>query len=97
MEIQFDNLNEESKNVGLEMHKGKTKYMTNLSTEDSIRIEDQDIVKVKEYKYLGQPLKLEDCTKGEVMRRITSGWCCFGRHKEILCNRYIPISLRRSL
>ena len=25
------------------MHKGKTKYMTNLSIEDSIQIEDQEI------------------------------------------------------
>ena len=40
--------------------------MTNHSTEKSIQIEDQDIENVVEvYKYLGQTLKLEDCTKGE--------------------------------
>ena len=54
MEIQFNNLNEESKKVGLKMHKGKTKCMTNLSTDDSIQNEDQDIEKVEEYKYLCQ-------------------------------------------
>ena len=38
--------------------------MTNHSTEESIQIEDQDIENVEVYKYLGQTLKLEDCTKG---------------------------------
>ena len=97
METQLNDLNKESKKVGLKMHKGKTKYMTNVATDEKIFIEDQEIEKVEEYKYLGQTLKLKDCSKEEVLKRIKAGWSCFGRHKEILCNKDIPMSLRRKV
>ena len=84
MEIQLDNLNEESKKVGLKMHKGKTKYMTHLSTEDSIQVEDQDIEKVEEYKYLGRP--------NTQVRGLYQGR---SYEKDKICNRNIPMSLRR--
>ena len=61
METQLNDLNKESKKVGLKMHKGKTKYMTNVATDEKIFIEDQEIERVEEYKYLGQTLKLKDC------------------------------------
>jgi len=97
METQLNDLNKQSKKVGLKMHKGKTKYMTNFKTEETINIEDHEIERVEEYKYLGQTLKMEDCTSEEVMRRIKSGWSCFGRHKDILCNKNVPMSLRRKV
>ena len=97
METQLNDLNKESKKVGLKMHKGKTKYMTNVATDEKIFIEDQEIERVEEYKYLGQTLKLKDCSKEEVLKRIKAGWSCFGRHKEILCNKDIPMSLRRKV
>ena len=87
METQLNDLNKESKKVGLKMHKGKTKYMTNFKTDETIKVEDQEIKKVEEYKCLGQTLKLKNCTKEEVLKRIKLGWSCFGRHKEILCNK----------
>ena len=62
-------LNKESKKVGLKMHKGKTKYMTNVATDEKIFIEDQEIERVEEYKYLGQTLKLKDCSKEEVLKK----------------------------
>ena len=71
--------------------------MTNFATDEKIIIEDQEIERVEEYKYLGQTLRLKDCSKEEVLRRIKAGWSCFGRHKDILCNRNIPMSLRRKV
>ena len=87
METQLNNLDKESKKVGLKMLKRKTKYMTNFKTDETIKVKDQGIEKVEEYKCLGQTLKLKDCTK-EVLGRIESGWSCF-----ILCNK-IPTTLR---
>ena len=83
--------------IYIKMHKGKTKYMTNYTTDDIIQIEDQEIEKVEEYKYLGQTLKMKYCTQEEVMRRIKAGWSCFGRHKEMLCNKNIPMTWRRKI
>ena len=39
LETQLDNLNKES----LKINKGKTEYMTNFQTDDSIKVEDQEI------------------------------------------------------
>ena len=78
----------------LTMHKGKTKYMTNFKTNETIKVEDEEIEKVEEYKYLGQTLKLKDWTKQKVLR-IKSGWNCLWRNKEILCNKNIPMSLKK--
>ena len=36
MELQLNDLNKASKKIGLKMHKGKTKYMTNFQTSDTI-------------------------------------------------------------
>lgn len=57
MEIQLSDLDSESKKIGLKMHKGKTKYMTNYTTDDTIKIENHEIENVEEYKYLGQTLR----------------------------------------
>ena len=38
MEVQLNNLNRESIKIGLKMHKGKTKYMTNYITHKNILV-----------------------------------------------------------
>ena len=41
------------------------------------------------------PVMMENQTREEVMTRIKAGWSCFGRFKDILCDRKLPMSLRR--
>ena len=54
MEHQFlITVNEESLKIGLKIHKGKTKFMTNIDTTDNIQINGTEIEKVTNYKYLG--------------------------------------------
>ncbi len=97
LNIQLNNLNIQSKKIGLNMHKGKTKYMTNtnINEEDVIEIEDQTIEMVNKYKYLGQTVQMKDNTQEEVETRIRAGWGAFGRYRDILCDKNISISLRR--
>ena len=59
-------------------------------------IEEQN-GKVDRYKYLGQTVMMENQTREEVMIRIKAGWSCFGRFKDILCDRKLPMSLRRRM
>ncbi|GFO07114.1 endonuclease-reverse transcriptase [Plakobranchus ocellatus] len=54
MEEHLERLNSESKKVGLKIHKGKTKYMTNYITERPIVIDNANIELVTKYTYLGQ-------------------------------------------
>ena len=59
----MNNLNSEIMKVGLKIHKGKTKYMTNYADSEDILIGQQKIEKVTEFKYLGQTTHLKDTTK----------------------------------
>lgn len=92
MSTQLNDLNRESKKIVLNMHNGKTKYITNHETDDIIQVDNHTIEKVDKYKYLGQTLKMSDSTKDEVMGRIKAGWSCFGRHISILCNKNVSMS-----
>ena len=72
MEKHMNNLNSESMKVGLKIHKGKTKYMTNYADNEDILIGQQKIEKVTEFKYLGQTTTLKT-TKEEIYARIQGG------------------------
>ena len=71
--------------------------MTNFKSDKTIVIENDIIEKVDRYKYLGQTVMMENQTREEVMIRIKAGWSCFGRFKDILCDRKLPMSLRRRM
>ena len=43
MEEQLHRLNKNSKNIGLKMHKGKTKFMTNFQNDQELHIESEKI------------------------------------------------------
>ena len=49
MEMQLNILNRESKNIGLKIHRGKTKFMTNYETTESIKIQGTKIKKVDQH------------------------------------------------
>ena len=77
VEHQLITLNEESLKIGLKIHKGKTKFMTNTDTTDNIQINGTETEKVTNYKYLGQTIAMENSTKQEVSIRIKAGWSVF--------------------
>ena len=77
----LNKLNSESLKVGLKIHKGKTKHMTNHADSEDILTDQQKIEKVTEFKYLGQTTHLKDTTKEEIYARIRAAWSCFGEKK----------------
>ena len=85
-------INDESKKIGLKIHRGKTKYMTNFNTKKKIIVENTEIEKVEEYRYLGQNIEMKDKTLTEVQKRIRAGWSAFGKYKFIFANKEMPIS-----
>ena len=81
MEKHLNSLNSESLKVGLKVHKGKTKYMTNHADSEDILIDQQKLEKLTEFKYLGQTTHLKGTTKEEIYARIRAAWNCFGKKK----------------
>jgi len=84
LKLMLTELNEESKKVGLKMNWSKTKYMTNIPTDTNIKIQNQEVELVDEYKYLGHTLRLGyENQKNEISRRIGLTWAAFGKLKFI--------------
>ena len=50
-----------------------------------------------EFKYLRQTTHLKDTTKEEIYARIRAVWSCFGKNKEILQDKQLPISLKKQV
>ena len=94
MEKHLNSLNSESLKVGLKIHKGKTKYMTNHADSEDILRDQQKIENVTEFKYVGQTTHLKDTTK-EIYARIRAAWSCFGKNRETLQDRQLPISHKK--
>ena len=97
MEHQLITVNEESLKIGLKIHKGKTKLMTNIDTTDNIQMNGTEIETVTNYKHLGQTIAMENSTKREVSIRIKAGWSVFGKYREIFLDRHLPMSLERKV
>ena len=49
MKHQLNTVNEESLKIGLEIEKGKSKFMTNIDTTDNIQIDGTEIEKVNKF------------------------------------------------
>ena len=65
--------------VDLDIYKGKTKYMTNHADSEDILTDQENIEKVREFKYLGQTTHLKNTTKEKIYARIRAAWSCFGK------------------
>ena len=97
----LNSLNSESLKVGLKIHKGKTKYMTNHADSEEILIDQQKIEKVAEFKYLGQNTHLKNTTKKKKYMPVSEQRGAVlekkkkkkKNPKEILQDRQLPISL----
>ena len=81
MEQQLNILNEQSKRVGLKIHRGKTKFMTNFAKTQKIEIDGIEIEKAEHYEYLSQTIAFEDQTVNGVQIKIQAGWAVLGKYK----------------
>ena len=64
METKLNSLNTESNKIGLKIHNGNTKYITNFNTTESIKIDNnkQRIINI----YPGKKIKMEDNKKRDL-------------------------------
>ena len=96
-QIMLQQLNEESRKVGLKMNLSKTKIMINIDDDRDIKIGDTIIERVDSYVYLGHKLKLGlDNQTAEVKRRIGLGWAAFGKLRLIFKSK-MNNSLKRKV
>ncbi|CAH2099135.1 unnamed protein product [Euphydryas editha] len=78
------------------MNISKTKLMTN-KTEVNIEVDEEEIEYIKEYIYLGQVISVEDLSIKEVERRVNNTWQRYWSLREIMKNKSIPISEKKTV
>ena len=95
-QTMLNELNNESKKIGLHMNIQKTKVMFNSSadTDKDITLDGVTIEKVEHYIYLGQKITMESSKEQEITRRISLGWQAFGRASTIFKSK-LPLSLKK--
>ena len=101
----ISDLQQAAKLVGLNMHMGKTKILTNSYARHTERQEWCEVGGAKieilasadSTKYLGRSLSLTDFHTTELEARIGAAWRCFLARKEELCNKKYPLQERLRL
>lgn len=91
----METLFEASKEAGLFPNISKTKIMTN-TIEDNFSIKDEEIEKVKNYKYLGKIVSFEDSSRMEIEARISAAWRSYWALKTYFKGNF-PIHMKKRL
>ncbi len=92
----LDELNKESRKVGLHLNLSKTKVMTNHK-EIPIKIEGKQIDYVQEYIYLVKLISFNKRLNQEIDRRITVTWQKFWNLSVILLDKHIGLKIKREV
>ena len=74
IEEMLNIINEECKQIGLKIHRGKTQYMSNCISDRNVKIDGEEIEKVQSYKYLGSQIEINGGSQKEIDTRIRTGW-----------------------
>ena len=74
----------ESKEVGLKIHKEKTKYMTNYKNKEIIE-------KVDEYNYFGQIVDPSQEMEAKINARIKTAWSSYRKNKDIFMDKELAL------
>lgn len=94
LNTMLNQLNEQSKQIGLKMNLSKTKIMSN--NECNITIDNVTIENVDHYIYLGHKIKLgKENQNVEIKRRIQLAWVAFGNMNYIFKDKEVPINLKK--
>jgi hypothetical protein len=95
LKTMIEELNKESKKIGLKINCEKTKIMFNKFINPiEINIEDYDIENVKSFNYLGQIINIDGGIEEEIKRRIQLAWVAFGKLSNIFRSE-IPLNLKK--
>jgi hypothetical protein len=80
--------------VGLELHMGKTKVLTNTGSTGYLDVAGDRVDIVESTEYLGRTLSFRDSQSVEVGPRIAKGWKKFMALKQELCSNHYPLKQR---
>ena len=77
---------------GMKANRSKTKYLCINGGNDNqtVKMEDTKVPRVKKFKYLGSMVQESGGCKREVKKRVQAGWNGWRKVSRVICNRRLP-------
>ena len=82
---------------GLKVSRKKTEYVCTGGGEKvpgTIKIQEEDVPRSKEFKYLGSTIQDDGGSDKEVERRIQAGWSSWHKVTGVLCDKRVPEKIK---
>ena len=81
---------------GMKVSRLKTEYLciSGGNNDETVKINDTKVPKVKEFKYLGSTVQESGSCKREVKKRVQAGWNGWREVSGVICNRRLPARVK---
>ncbi|XP_047480633.1 uncharacterized protein LOC125033295 [Penaeus chinensis] len=80
---------------GMKVSRAKTEYMClNGVSRGNIRMQDQQLPVVSEFRYLGSTVQSDGGVEAEISRRIQSGWNNWKKMAGVMCDKRVPAKVK---
>ena len=81
---------------GMKVSRSKTEYLcVNVENdEETVKMKDTKVPRVKEFKYLGSTVQKRDSGEREVKKRVQAGWNGWRKVSGVICDRRLPARVK---
>ena len=87
------------KRRGVKASWSKTEYLciNGGNYEETVKMEDTKVSRVKEFKYLGSMVQESGSCEREVKRKVPAGWNGWRKVLGVICDRRLPARVKKSV
>ena len=84
--------------TGMKVSRSKTKYLciNGGNDDETVKMEDAKVPRVKEFKYLGSTMQESGGCEREVKKRVQAGWNGWRKVSGVICDRRLPTRVKGS-
>ena len=81
---------------GIKVIRSKTEYLciNGGNDDETVKMEDTKVPRVKEFKYLGSTVQESDSCEREVKKRVQAKWNGWRRVSRVICDRRLPARVK---
>ena len=81
---------------GMKVSRSKTKYLciNGGNDDETVKMEDTKVPRVKEFKYLGSMVQESGGCEREVKKRVQAGWNRWRRALGVICDKRLPARVK---
>ena len=81
---------------GMKVNRSKTEYLciNGENDDETVKIEDTKVPRVKEFKYLGSTVQESDGYEREVKKSVQAGWSGWRSVSGVICDRRLPARVK---